>query len=274
MIRAFLLSLTLCLHLAASPTDLTAISYNVRYDASGDKGDRDWKQRRDQVTGYLLSKKASVIGLQEVLHNQLLDIRKALPHYQMIGVGRSDGKKRGEYSPLFYDTRVWKPDTKEKGTFWLSDTPDTPNSKSWGNSLSRICTWVRLIHVQNKQAIYVYNTHWDHRSQPSREKAAELILKKIRTRIHSHDPFILMGDFNATTDNPSIKTLLTSGLLTDPGKKQWRTFNHWKAALVPGLRIDHIFVSTHWKKASAIVEANANPPGSDHHPVVLHAPTP
>lgn len=250
---------------------LKVITYNIRYDAGGDKRVRDWQQRKNKITNYLASSKASIIGLQEVLHRQLLDVDKALPHHTYLGVGRDDGKTRGEYSPIFYNKEIWKLDPEQHGTFWLSDTPAVPNSKSWGNGISRICTWSRLTN-KNGESIYIYNTHWDHRSQPSREKAAKLILKTIRARKHQNDPFILMGDFNAATDNPAIQTLLKSGLLIDHGKKQFRTFNHWKAPLVPGSRIDHLFTSTSIKHASVMVQSNSdtqNNSASDHHPVVL-----
>lgn len=272
MLKYLCLGLSLILNLHAESLALTAITYNIRYDAGSDKEERDWDKRKDKVTGYLMEKDASIIGLQEVLHRQLKDVARALPGYMYVGVGRSDGKIRGEYSPLFYNVKVWKLDPQEHGTFWLSDTPEAPGSTSWGNSITRICSWARLVHIKSGQAIYVFNTHWDHRSQNSREKAADLILKKIRNRTHSVEPFIVMGDFNATTGNKAIKILLTSGILTNPGKHQFRTFNHWKAPLVKGPHIDHILVSKHWKNSSVVVESNSDSKGnaaSDHHPVVL-----
>ena len=271
MIRVFAILLLTCTGLLAEAAPLNVITYNIRYDAGGDKGPRDWQQRKDQVTGYLLKNKASIIGLQEVLHRQLLDIDKALPNHAYVGVGRDDGKTRGEYSPIFYDQKVWKLDPDEHGTFWLSDTPKAVNSRTWGNGISRICTWARLI-GENGKALYVYNTHWDHRSQPSRIKAGALILKTLKARTHQNEPFILMGDFNATTENLAVKQLLESGMLTDPCKKQCVTFCGWKAGLAPGLRIDHIFTSVSIKKANAEVQSNDDGKGhsaSDHHPVLL-----
>ncbi|MCP5537640.1 MAG: endonuclease/exonuclease/phosphatase family protein [Akkermansiaceae bacterium] len=274
MLRLFFALVYICLiqpDLRADDIDVKILTYNIRYDARGDMGVRDWQQRKSAVTDYLANSKASIIGLQEVVHNQLLDVDKALPGHAYVGVGRDDGKTRGEYSPIFYDTKLWKLDPSEQGTFWLSDTPEVVSSRTWGNGIPRICTWARLI-GKNGKAVYVYNTHWDHRSQNSRVHAAGLILKKIRARTHASEPFILMGDFNSNTENPAIQTLLRSGILTDPGKKQFLTFSSWKAGLVPGLRIDHIFTSTLIKKAKVEVQSNDDDGGhaaSDHHPVVL-----
>ena len=106
---------------------------------------------------------------------------------------------------------------------------------------------------------------WDAGSHP---QSSARYLKTIQTRQHKNDPFILMGDFNATTENPAIKKLLLSGLMTDPGKQQMLTFNQWKSGLRLGLRIDHIFTSTPIKHVTVTVQASGNPPGSDHHPVL------
>ncbi len=278
MARIFAFLLLMLPGLWAADAPLNIITYNIRNDNAGDKGPRNWPERKDKVAAYLLAHKASIIGLQEVKHNQLLDMDKALPEHSHVGAGRDDGKTAGEYSPIFFNRTIWKLDPEENGTFWLSDTPDDVATRTWGNSHNRICSWARLIGIKGPGkgiAIYIYNTHWDHRSQPSRVKSGELMLKRIKARMHQDEPFILMGDLNATTDNPAVKHLLNSGILVDHGKKQMRSSSHWKAELVPGLRIDHIFTSPSIKQATLEVESNGgdtNHAGSDHHPVRLSIP--
>lgn len=278
MIRTLaILFLTISVLSGAEPP-LDVITYNVRNDNAGDKGPKNWPERMDTLAAYLLSHKPDIIGLQEVKHNQLLDMVKALPDYSHVGVGRDDGKTAGEYSPIFYNRNTWKPDSKEQGTFWLSDTPDVVASRSWGNSHNRICSWARLIRITGPgkgTAIYVYNTHWDHRSQPARVQSGALMLKRIKARSHQNDPYIFMGDLNATTANPAVTQLLESGLLIDHGKTQLKSSSHWKAELVPGMRIDHVFTAPTVQKASLQVESNGdaeNNAASDHHPVRLSIP--
>ena len=255
--------------LAAGEDSLNLVSYNIRYAASGDGGARAWTKRQPQVVRYLAESKASIFGLQEALHHQLVAVDEKMPDFKFIGAGRDDGKSKGEFSPIFYDAKKWTPDEKEQGTFWYSDTPEVPGSTSWGNTLPRICTWARFLDADGR-ALYVYNTHWDHQSQPSREKSAEAVLEKIASRAHKDEPFVLMGDFNATTENAAIKTLLKSGVLRDSGGEEQNTsFNLWKPGLRPGLRIDHIFVSDGLKAGKLEVESNGDPVGSDHHPVIL-----
>ncbi len=74
--------------LSGAEAPLNVITYNIRNDTAGDKGPRDWQGRKDKVAAYLLSHQTDIIGLQEVKHNQLLDMIKALPGYAHVGVGR------------------------------------------------------------------------------------------------------------------------------------------------------------------------------------------
>jgi len=121
------------------------VTYNVRQDTGGDRGERDWKRRSPRVVEFLKKGSFSIIGLQEAKHNQVEDVKRGLSKFVQIGVGRDDGRKRGEYSTIFFDPEIWKADMAEQGTFWLSDTPKKPGSMTWGNRVTRICSWVRLI---------------------------------------------------------------------------------------------------------------------------------
>ena len=151
-----------------------------------------------------------------------------------------------------------------------------PNSRSWGNRYTRICTWARLIDREGR-GVYVFNTHWDHESQPARERSATLMLERIRGRKHQRDPFILMGDLNATPDNPAIRTLLGSALFSDPGKLEIASSSHWSPELRPGSPIDYIFTSKSLRAPAFEVESNPGVDGhaaSDHHPVRLRLTLP
>ena len=46
-----------------------------------------------------------IIGMQEVLNNQLIDLQSSLNEYKAVGVGREDGKTKGEYSPILFKTQ-------------------------------------------------------------------------------------------------------------------------------------------------------------------------
>ncbi len=188
---------------SSDTTELNVMTFNIRYGTAND-GENHWRRRRDMVVDILRKYKPDVVGLQEALRFQLDVIGDALPEYGELGVGREDGKTKSEYSPILYNRKRLQLD--ESGTFWLSDTPETPGSITWGNACTRVCTWGRFVDKKTGQGFYLYNTHLDHISQPSREKSAVLLTQRIGRRIRP-EPFILTGDFNAGESNPAITYL-------------------------------------------------------------------
>ncbi len=253
----------------AEPLDVDVMSFNIRYGTASD-GENHWNNRKELVREVIRDYLPDVLGLQEALRFQIDEIRKNLPEYDETGVGR-DGGTKGEYSAILY--RIDRFDVDESGTFWLSDTPEVP-STNWGNSIRRICTWTRLLDKQSGSAFYFYNTHLDHKSQPSREKSVRLIVEFIQKRTHQ-DPFVLTGDFNAGENNAAIKYLKGEGNVVDtfrilhPEAKEVGTFNGFRG-LSDGPKIDYIFVnpSTSSTLHASIVrteQEGRNP--SDHFPV-------
>jgi len=186
------------------------LSFNLRYQNTNDTGPKSWESRRGPAVDLIRREAADFIGVQEALRSQLDDLHERVGgEYLEIGVGREDGKTRGEYSALLIRRERWT--VEESGTFWLSDTPETPNSMTWGNRITRVCTWARLREVPGGRIVHFFNTHFDHESQPSREKSAALLAERIAAR-QPAGPFVLTGDFNATPENPAI-TALTGGSL-------------------------------------------------------------
>ncbi len=188
---------------AEDTLELQVMSFNIRYGSAND-GENHWKNRREMVFDVIRNHYPDIVGLQEALDFQISEIRKALDKYGQIGVAREDGKTEGEYSAILY--RLDRFDVGESGTFWLSDTPEVPGSSHWGNACVRICTWARFAEKKSGKAFYLYNTHLDHVSQPSREKSAVLLAQRISDRRHA-DPFVVTGDFNAGEDNPVVMYL-------------------------------------------------------------------
>ncbi|MGB6222358.1 MAG: endonuclease/exonuclease/phosphatase family protein [Haloferula sp.] len=271
--------------------ELRLCSFNVRYEGDQDKGWRAWPRRLDRVVRSLREIDPDVFGIQEALHGQAADLRASLPDYGFFGVGRDDGKRAGEYSAIMWKADRFELDPEDQGTFWLSDDPETPGSKSWGNSVVRVATWVRLGDRATGRSFYVFNTHWDHRSQAFRERAAPLMAIRIDGRKHPEDPVVLLGDFNATRGNPAVDyfvgdrvTLAGSregpwvGKMLDPyqalkGKERnRRTLHFWEAdggSRLDRLKVDHIFVSGGADLLDAGIwkTANRRTEPSDHYPV-------
>lgn len=279
----------------AGPAPLIVMSFNIRYGTASD-GENAWPKRQQLVIDRIRESNADVIGLQEALRFQIDELLAALPDYKAVGVGRDDGKEAGEHAAILYRHARLSLEppvphsagesTATHGHFWLSDTPEKPGSKSWGNTITRICTWARLREKGTQHAFIVFNTHLDHESQPSREKSVQLLKERIARR-EGADPVIVTGDFNAGESNAAIVSMLAEHKATDPksracpplrdsfravhpDEREVGTFNSFKpAGPFSGDKIDYIFIDDRWDVLDAAIDRTI-PDGrcpSDHFPV-------
>lgn len=150
----------------------TVMSYNIRYDTSDD-GQNAWQHRRDTVVDSIGTHEPDLLGVQEALSHQFEHLKAELPDYSWYGVGRDDGQDTGEFVPIGY--RAARFSLSDEGTRWLSESPDTPGSKSWGAYCPRITSWVELESQGRGPTITFFNTHFDHRSALARHRSAELL---------------------------------------------------------------------------------------------------
>jgi endonuclease/exonuclease/phosphatase family metal-dependent hydrolase len=201
MLLQFVILISVFSSVLGQPTGL--MTYNIRYDNPND-GENIWENRKDKLAGLLNYYEAAFVGIQEGLLHQVEFLDQSLPAYEYIGVGRDDGKQKGEYCALFYDTRIFK--VIFDSTFWLSETPSIP-SNGWDANLNRICTYGLFEHLQTKERIWIMNTHFDHRGKMARENSAKLISKRIEQINKDNLPLVLMGDFNATVDQAPIQII-------------------------------------------------------------------
>ena len=255
---------------AQDATDLRVMSFNIRYGTASD-GDNAWPHRRALVFDVIRDAEPDVLGIQESLAFQLEEIIDALPQYDLIGVGRDDGREAGEYAAILIDRNRFE--VLEEGTFWFSNTPSEPGSTSWGNNITRICTWVRVRDRRSGHAFYMYNVHWDHESQQSRERSAQLLIEQIAARSAPDNPVIVTGDFNAGETNPAFQYLTTNDLsdtfrTVHPNASAVGTFNAFRGD-TSGEKIDAILTSPRWTVIdAAIVRTNRDGRHpSDHFPV-------
>ena len=156
--------------------DLKILSYNIRYD-NPDDGINKWEKRKGTIINYIKTNAPEIIGMQEVLNNQLIDLQSYLNEYKTVGVGREDGKTKGEYSPILFKTSKLK--LIKFDTFWLSETPEKV-SKGWDAALERICTYALFEQINTKKQFLVFNTHFDHIGVNARIESVKLILKMIK----------------------------------------------------------------------------------------------
>lgn len=209
---------------------LRVASYNVRYQ-TGDVGTaNEWDERKADLADFIRKLDLDVFGLQEVCPGQADYLTNCLPQYAMVGVHREDGKREGEASPVFY--RKVRFGAVRSGTFWLSETPDVPGSKSWETVCTRVCSWVLLKDRNTGKTFCFANTHTDHVSELARKEGMLLIIRKMREFAPSGTPIVFTGDHNCREiEEPAqaVSKLLKNALYVSetPPKGPWRTFNGW-----------------------------------------------
>jgi endonuclease/exonuclease/phosphatase family metal-dependent hydrolase len=254
---------------------LMVMTFNIRYGTAKD-GENDWSARHSMLFEVVRDANADLIGLQEALDFQIDEILAAVPGYAVVGVGRDDGAEKGEYSAILF--RKDRFHVAEAGTFWFSDTPSVVASKSWGNNITRICTWARFID-RDGRGFYHFNLHLDHQSQPSRERSTVLLRGRIDTR-GTPDPVIVTGDFNVGESNPALATLTVPGGTGAPafldtfrvlhaGVKNAGTFSGFKFGTEGADKIDYVLVQpgTEVMSAEIVRFSRNNRYPSDHFPV-------
>lgn len=258
--------------LALGQQEIKIMSYNIRLDVKSD-GENWWEKRKNKVTGLLNYYEADFIGLQEVLHNQLLYLKASLPGYSFTGVGRDDGKEAGEYSCIFY--RKDKYTVVEQSTFWLSPTPGMP-SKGWDAALNRVCTYGLFKNIKTKKFVWVFNTHFDHMGKLARLESAKLIIKKINELNTKNYPVIVTGDFNSRPgDEPSQYMMANMQNSRSISKLVYGAADTWNGFTFnekPNGCIDYIFVSNDKRitvsKFATITDSYEMKYPSDHFPVL------
>lgn len=222
---------------------LHVMAFNLRYAA--DSTPNSWAERRPVMAELLRREQPTVIGTQEGLYGQLRDIHDDLPdRYDWIGVGR-EGGSRGEFMAVYYDTQRLEP--VEFDHFWLSDTPNVIGSASWGNTVIRMVTWVRFADRRTGEELVVVNTHFDHQSENSRQRSAELVRDRING-LAPELPVVLTGDFNTPAEtSPSYDILTTGAGLADTWTTAdeqrtplYATFHGYRPLVPNGDRIDWI----------------------------------
>jgi endonuclease/exonuclease/phosphatase family metal-dependent hydrolase len=190
---------------------LRVMTFNVRYD-NPDDSLNNWQYRKDVAAEIVREYDVDLLGTQEVLANQLRDLQERLPQYAAIGVGRADGKEAGEYSAIFY--KKDKFEVEQSGTFWLSETPETPGSKGWDGACERIATWAILKEKHSHKQLFFINTHLDHVGKTARREGVKLLLERATT-LSNGLPVIITGDFNASPESEVIQQVLADGKFFD-----------------------------------------------------------
>lgn len=234
---------------ANSAEPAAVLSYNIRFMNNSD-GEDVWPNRKEKVIETIAS--GDIVGLQEVVAQQLSDITAGTPDFEWYGRGRDDGEQKGEMTPIGWRSAQFT--CEDQGTFWLSKNPSAVGEKSWDAALPRIASWVKLRRQADGAQILVVNTHFDHVGREARRQAARQLRSWISEQ-RGELPAILLGDLNAKREDAPLAELLepdkqttapalvdamsvTTSEPTGPNS----TWNGFKE-IVLGQRIDHILLA-------------------------------
>ncbi|KAH7349118.1 hypothetical protein BKA66DRAFT_516576 [Pyrenochaeta sp. MPI-SDFR-AT-0127] len=218
------------------------ITHNIRYAANPPTvGEKTWSVRKQLILNELhyntLHNAESFICLQEVLHQQLLDIMAGLnkekEEWAYIGVGRDDGKQAGEYSPIIYRKGAWELSKWE--SVWLNEN-GAVGKKGWDAGSIRIVTIGHFQHVQSKKKLVGLCTHFDNVGTVSRRESAKIILKVIgnltsptNSATAEGPPVFVAGDLNSKPSGEAYQILNASdsSLKDAQGLARWKYGNQY-----------------------------------------------
>ena len=249
------------------------MTYNIRYDNPAD-GENNWHKRKAGLVRQLKFYEPGTFGIQEGLVHQVTYLDSSLSSYRYVGIGRDDGKQKGEYSAIFYDSRLFS--LLDQSTFWLSETPERI-SVGWDAALERICTCTLFEHTLSGQKIWVFNTHFDHIGEKARENSARLILERMALMNKDDYPSVLMGDLNLEPETRAIQSIAEQMNDTKYAAEKVSfgpdgTFNAFRFDVPPSRRIDYIFTdpgSIRVLKYAVLTDSKDGRYYSDHLPVFV-----
>ena len=252
----------------STPKELKVMSYNIRLGVGKD-GTNSWQFRAPATAEMLKAQKPDVFGIQEAYDFQVKFIEEFCPEYKSAGVGREDGKKKGEHMSIFWNKNTVK--MIKWGNFWLSETPDVP-SMGWDARCKRTATWALMKDKKTGKKFYFVNTHLDHRGAEAQKNGLALIVDRIASINPEGYPMVLTGDFNIKPSNPALVDLdkkMSSAREIAEKTDHLNTFNGWSNKKTDSI-IDFIYVSgfSACPEYQTVTTKYADKPFvSDHYPI-------
>lgn len=243
----------------------TCETFNIRMkDVEEPSVANEWETRKELLMQLLNKKSSDIIALQEVQTEQINYIMQNLSKkYDCVLYDRNE-KEDEQRSATLFNTDKFQ--LRESGQFWLSETPDVPNSSSWNARAHRICGWAVLDYVgkltdknivngNNKSiansdvnfAIVVMNTHVDTASDTVRTYQSSVLSKYAKKLANDYNcTTILLGDFNCGERTNAYKALIQSGFsdakyLAHTIINNGQSYNGWGESKHER-EIDHMFV--------------------------------
>lgn len=243
-------------------------TFNIRNNRAILDGRHYWWLRRSATRAAIESLDADIVGLQEVRPLQLRYLRRRLTQYRFLTAGRDNGKNRGEHCSVLVNP--YRFDIESYRVRWFSPTPDIPGTRYAHAPQRRICTMTQLRDRQSQFVFGVVNAHVEAYPVEFRQQAiAQLADWLAATPL----PWIVMGDFNCSIDEPDMQSLWSAGycdaLHEIPARGEGAASFHTFTGTCDGYRIDHILMPNSWASTNATIHFDRpfDKLPSDHWPV-------
>lgn len=228
-------------------TDISVISFNIRVDNAAD-GTNVWRNRRDAVVTMIERERPMLLGLQEAQPHQITYLSEHCPDYAWYGLGRdtekvppaTDSYAAEETMAIFW--RTAELELLDKGTFWLSETPDQV-SKGWDASYRRTCTWAGFRHKKSGQTCYFFNTHLDNDGKVAREESIKLLVSRMKTINSKRRVSFLTADFNSNVTDACFAPLHVYMRDARANAAVSDDYPSWNGYGASTGRLDHVFFS-------------------------------
>jgi endonuclease/exonuclease/phosphatase family metal-dependent hydrolase len=272
MKKFFLILLVITFNSFSQTENIKVMTYNIRCGYCEDSSDvNTWSKRKFLVAHLIKINNPDLIGLQEAEQFQINDLVNMLDGYDYYGVGRDDGKIKGEAAAVLFKKNRFRMESEK--TLWLSETPEKI-SKGWDAALNRTVTIVRLKDLKSSKEFYFFNTHLDHIGEKARTESSRLIIDEIN-KTASALPVILTGDFNYTSNAEGYKIIIqklfdAERISETESKGGDITFNGFGKDIQPDNKIDFIFVNDRFDVLNHTIDIttyNGMYP-SDHYPII------
>ena len=271
-IATCLLLLSLSVGVFAQIPSLNVMSYNIRCGSCDKETQNTWEKRKYFVAHLIKTHNPDVIGLQEAELFQIEDLVEMLDNYSWMGVGRDDGKDKGETTAILFRTARFT--LQGQQTLWLSPTPQQP-SRGWDAAYQRTLSIAKLLDARTKKSIFVFNTHLDNEGETARQEGAKILLSEV-AKIDALSPVIVTGDFNFTATAKGYEIITQTladaeKISTTPAVGGGKTFNGFGEDKTPDNKIDFVFVRKTMKVQSHQVDTTTynNLYPSDHYPILV-----
>ena len=249
---------------------LSVMSFNIRN--SCDTGTEAWEARIINLVPLVKSANPDLIGFQEVLHKQYLDLTAQFSEYNSVGVGRDDGVNAGERAAIFY--KKDKFELLDTGNFWLSETPSEP-SMGWDAVCIRICTYAKLRDNKTGKEFTHYNTHLDHVGGTAMLEGAKLVRENM---LSNGEPAFVTGDFNIREKSAPYNIMMQGGLRDSKyaakSSMSYGTYHDYNPGdnIINESPIDYLFFADNKFSVASykvLVNGGAGKYTSDHYPILV-----